>query len=102
MMESCSEGRSTCFCGKSIKNLRHGFVTKYMCVVKNSGNSSCNVLRMRDIQQSFKKIKYLSKPFKCINNDAYLPGFNLDAKRVLKYFVREIGHLSFQIFVRQI
>ena len=68
-MES-SEGKRTWFCGKSIKSFRHRIVSKHICVVKNSANSSCNITRMWEIRDCFKKIRYISlsinrsKPFK--------------------------------------
>ena len=52
--------KSTWFCGKSVKSLRYRFVSKYICVVKNSTNSSCNIMRICEIRDCFEKVKCLS------------------------------------------
>ena len=62
-------------------------------------------MRIRQIRECFKKIKYLSssisgsKPFKCIGINLNV---DIDVKRVLKYFAREIRYLILQTFERQI
>ena len=49
--------------------------------LKNSANSSCRIMRTWEIQDYFKKIKYLSlsingsKPFRCIIIDTYYRGY---------------------------
>ena len=92
------------FCGKSIKSMWHGFVSKYIYVAKNSGKCCYNIVQMQKIRECFEKIHLssninVSKPFKCISINLDV---DIDAKRGLKYFVREIRYLILQTFFRQI